>query len=82
MAEESRRNPMRWLLGDGNKDYRYPGFYIGAATGVAFGIAALGFCGYDEPGNNCGPLTYVAVPLITGSLFGMFGALIGGVFDK
>ena len=81
--EESRRDPMGWLLGDGGTDYRYPGFYIGAATGLALGIMALGFCGMDDSSDGgCSTATYVIAPVATSAMLGMFGALVGGMFSK
>jgi hypothetical protein len=78
----ARRDPMHWLLGDGSKDHRYVGFYVGAGVGVAFGVVMLGFCGDTDSGDGCSPFAYVLAPVLSGAVLGAFLALVGSAIPK
>ena len=77
---EQQREPLGGLLGPGDEDYRYPGFFIGAGLGVAATLYSVTWC--EDPDNACSS----SQALLTGAVFtamaSLGGAVLGGLIPK
>lgn len=73
-------SPVSGLLGSGDRDYRYTGFYIGAGYGLAAMLFSAAYC--SDPDNSCttGHALLVGPPLV--AVAGVAGAVIGSLFKK
>jgi hypothetical protein len=77
-AGESRPEP--GLLGDGSKDHRYAGMYVGLGLGAVLVVANLAYCRDTDTGCDSGKVvTRAPIALI---FLGGIGALIGRAFPK
>jgi hypothetical protein len=74
---ERRTIALDGVLGNGAKDYRYTGFYVGLGVGVGLGIYALAEC----TGRECAvrPVPFAIASTV---VFSVVGALIGGLIPK
>jgi hypothetical protein len=64
-ARESRRpatghEPLGGLLGSGDRDYRYTGFFVGAGAGLATVAVAVAWCSDAEGGCDYGRVALFA----------------------
>lgn len=71
------------ILGDGSKDHRYTGFWVGAGTGFGLGLLAAAFC-EDEQRKSCdiSPPAAILGALFSGAILGTVGALIGAQIER
>jgi len=77
-SELARAGP--GLLGRGDRDYRYTGFYVGLGLGAAATLLAVANC--SDRDNGCSVTRALVLgPIMTGVL-GLSGALIGSIFPK
>ena len=68
------------LLGRGDRDHRYTGFYIGLGLGAASTLFSVAWC--SDRDNDCSTTRALVLgPVITG-VVGLTGALIGSLFPK
>ena len=68
------------LLGRGDRDHRYTGFYIGLGLGAASTLFSVAWC--SDRDNDCSTTRALVLgPVMTGVL-GLTGALIGSLFPK
>ena len=72
-------NPWGGLLGPGDRDYRYTGFFVGAGVGLAAVALAVAWCS-DEGGCDYGRVVLFG-PLGVAAM-GFAGAVVGGLFPK
>lgn len=76
----NRMNLGPGLLGDGDRDHRYTGFYVGLSLGAASTVFSVLWC--SDRDNDCSvSRALVLGPVITGVL-GLTGAVIGGLFPR
>ena len=69
------------ILGDGSRDYRYTGLWVG--VGIAAGLlltAPVTVCQLE--GSSCSVGKFAKAALISVPILGITGALIGGLFPK
>jgi hypothetical protein len=80
LGAESAQEPLGGLLGRGDLDYRYTGFFVG--TGLGLGLAALTFivCADTDSGCDTGRAVPLAVLMV--GVTGLSGAVIGGFVPK
>ena len=70
------------ILGDGSRDYRYTGLWVG--VGIAAGLlltAPFTVCQAAE-GSSCSVGGFAKAALFSVPILGITGALIGGLFPK
>jgi hypothetical protein len=72
--------PLGGLLGPDDRDYRYPGFFVGAGVGLAAVVLAVAWCSDAEGGCDYGRVALFA-PLGVAAV-GLAGAVVGGLFPK
>jgi hypothetical protein len=70
------------ILGDGSKDYRYTGFWVGAGAGLVFTYYMYGFCVESEGGCDANAGQLLLGTLIIAGTTSFFGALVGAQFDR
>ncbi|HVX89321.1 MAG TPA: hypothetical protein VG940_10370 [Gemmatimonadales bacterium] len=70
------------VLGDGSHDYRYPGFWVGAGTGVGLAYIAHRFCNDSDTGCSASAGQELFGTLFLTVIMGTFGALIGAQFER
>jgi hypothetical protein len=75
---EPTQEPLGGILGRGDLDHRYTGFFVGSGVGVGLTIFGLAYCSAE---NTCTSKGMAQAVLATGIL-GISGALIGGLFPK
>jgi hypothetical protein len=79
-AQRERAEPLWGLLGDGSRDHRYDGFFVGAGAAAGlYMLSVASFCGREDATCSAGNLLKAAgiVPI-----FGILGAFIGGGISK
>ena len=74
------RTPLGGVLGPGDRDYRYTGFFVGAGLGVAAVALSVALCSESDSGCSTGRVLLLG-PVIAAS-FGLGGAVVGGLFPK
>ena len=74
------REPLGGILGRGDLDHRYAGFFVGAALGLAGTAFSFVWCGDED--NACDQGRVLPVGLVLTGLFGLGGAVIGGFLPK
>jgi hypothetical protein len=79
-AASHGHEPLSGLLGPGDRDYRYTGFFVGAGAGLAAGVLAVAWCSDAEGGCDYGRVALFA-PLGVAAV-GLAGAVVGGLFPK
>jgi hypothetical protein len=72
--------PLGGLLGPGDRDYRYTGFFVGAGVGLAAVTLAVAWCSESEGGCDYGRVALFG-PLGVAAV-GFAGAVVGGLFPK
>ena len=78
MSPASLRLAAAGILGRGDKDHRYMGFYIGLVVGAGIGAYALTDCSGDgECSRRAGAITIASMSLCAAA-----GALIGTLIRK
>jgi hypothetical protein len=70
--------PLGGLLGSGEHDHRYTGFYVGLGVGAGLGIAAFVECA-DNTECAVAPLAFTLVGM---AAFSVVGALLGSLIPK
>ncbi len=68
------------LLGDGSRDHRYAGMYVGLALGGALIALNLIYCG--DPDSSCDSGRVITRSPVALVFLGGVGALIGRLFPK
>jgi hypothetical protein len=68
------------LLGRGDRDYRYTGFYIGLGLGAA--ATLLGVANCSDRDNDCSVTRVLILGPVMTAVTGLTGALIGSLFPK
>ena len=79
-AASHAHEPLGGLLGPGDRDYRYTGFFVGAGVGLAAVALAVAWCSDAEGGCDYGRVALFA-PLGVAAV-GFAGAVVGGLFPK
>lgn len=79
-ASDREHEPLGGLLGPGDRDYRYTGFFVGAAVGLAAVALAVAWCSDSEGGCDYGRVVLFG-PLGVAAV-GFAGAVVGGLFPK
>lgn len=74
------REPLGGLLGRGDEDYRYSGFFVGAGLGLA--LTAISFVWCADADNACDSGRVLPVGLVVTGALGLSGAVIGGFLPK
>lgn len=74
------REPLGGLLGRGDLDYRYTGFFVGAGLGVVLTAFAFALCGEGDDGCDGGRVLPAGV--LMSAIMGLGGAVIGGFLPK
>jgi hypothetical protein len=75
------RTPLGGVLGPGDRDYRYPGFFVGAGLGVAAMLVSIGMCS-DSDSGGCNAARVVLLGPVAVGAVGLAGAVVGGLFPK
>jgi hypothetical protein len=70
------------ILGDGSKDYRYTGFWVGAGAGLVFTYYMYEFCVESEGGCSANAGQLLLGTLILAGTTSLLGALVGAQFDR
>ena len=73
------REPLGGLLGPGDEDHRYEGFFVGAGLGVFATLATLSMCDADSP---CTSSQVMLGGTIASAMLGFAGAVLGGLLPK
>jgi hypothetical protein len=68
------------LLGRGDRDYRYTGFYIGLGLGAV--TTLLGVANCSDRDNDCSVTRVLILGPVMTVVTGLTGALIGSLFPK
>jgi hypothetical protein len=79
LAAERAHEPLGGLLGRGDRDYRYTGFFVGAGLGLALTVLGFAWCNED---NGCNRGRVVPLGLLATGILGLSGAVIGGFIPK
>ena len=74
------REPLGGILGPGNLDHRYAGFFVGALLGLAGTAFSFVWCGDED--NACDQGRVLPVGLVLTAAAGLSGAVIGGFLPK
>jgi hypothetical protein len=77
-SAEPRQEPLGGILGRGDLDHRYTGFFVGSGVGIGLTIFGLAYCSAENTCSSEG----VAHALLATGILGITGALIGGLFPK
>ena len=80
LATERAREPLGGLLGRGDLDYRYTGFFVGAGLGLVATAFAFAWCGNTD--NACDSGRVLPVGIVVSGLLGLGTAVIGGFIPK
>jgi hypothetical protein len=70
------------ILGDGSKDYRYTGMWVGVGTALALSYVGYELCHNDDGGCDASAGRVVLGTLLATAVTGTIGALIGAQFDR
>jgi len=70
------------IFGDGSKDYRYAGLWVGAATGAGMAYLAHQFCEQSDNGCHASVGRELLGTTILVGVMGTIGALIGAQFGR
>lgn len=70
------------IFGDGSKDYRYAGFWVGAATGAGMAYLAHEFCVGSDGGCQASLGRELLGTTLVIGIMGTVGALIGAQFGR
>lgn len=71
--------PLGGLLGPGDEDHRYEGFFVGAGLGVFATLTAVAMCDADSP---CTASQVLLGGTIGSAMLGFAGAVLGGLIPK
>ena len=71
--------PLGGLLGPGDEDHRYEGFFGGAGLGVFATLVSLSLCNADSP---CTSSQVLLGGTIGSAMLGFAGAVLGGLIPK
>lgn len=74
------REPLGGLLGPGDEDHRYTGFFVGAALGLAATLYAVAWC--EDPDNSCSASKALIMGPVASAMLGFGGAVLGGLIPK
>jgi hypothetical protein len=75
-----RREPLGGFLGPDDEDYRYAGFFVGAALGLAATAFSLTWC--SDADNACSTGRVLLVGPVVSAALGLGGAVLGGLLPK
>jgi hypothetical protein len=76
----ARREPLGGLLGPGDRDHRYEGFFVGAGLGLV--ATALSFSMCSDSDNGCESSNLLLMGTIASTVVGLAGAVLGGFLPK
>jgi hypothetical protein len=74
------REPLGGLLGPGDEDHRYAGFFVGAALGLAATLYSVAWC--EDPDNSCSASKALIMGPVASAMLAFGGAVIGGLIPK
>ena len=74
------RTPLGGVLGPGDRDYRYTGFFVGAGVGLAATVFSVAWC--SDHDNACSSGRALLLGPVVSVTLGLGGAVIGGLFPK
>jgi hypothetical protein len=80
LTAEWAREPLGGILGPGNLDHRYAGFFVGAALGLAGTAFSFVWCGDED--NACDQGRVLPIGLVLTAAGGLSGAVMGGFLPK
>jgi hypothetical protein len=72
--------PLGGILGPDDQDYRYTGFFIGAALGVAATAFSLAWC--ENSDTECVSGRVLPMGFLMSGVLGLSGAVVGGFLPK
>jgi hypothetical protein len=78
--EGRSREPLGGFLGPGDEDHRYTGFFLGAGLGLFGTMFSVAWC--ENADNNCDSTRAVLVGTMASGMFGLGGAVLGGLIPK
>ena len=79
LEAEAAQEPLGGILGRGDLDYRYTGFFVGAGVGLALSALYVVVCDQEE---SCNSGQALPLGLLATGILGLSSAVIGGFVPK